>query len=265
MRFVTDTQKVARDSNSEGLQVLAAGLWRCATSSLQVAFEEHFQPGLAPSMHGAYIMPSVAAMKLCCAACRETNTEKRRKMLYQLFTGYNASSDYPGMAFADDLMDMYPGVKVVLNQRKSAEEWKESVDNSLKFFASRTYLIVTCWVPQSYWHYRVYKDYQILAKRRFGVDHDMFSEEHYLRHNEWVREMARYRGKEVLEWDPSVGWSTLSSFVGTSMPDGKVPQINEAETIRQLKRYLVARGLLVWCAITVVFAVMIILGISRLR
>lgn len=57
MRFVHDTHTIAKDENSGGLEVIAAGQWRCATSSLQLAFERILDPPLAPSMHGA-VRPS---------------------------------------------------------------------------------------------------------------------------------------------------------------------------------------------------------------
>lgn len=53
MRFRDNTQTIPRDPNSPGLQVIAAGKWRCATSSLQLAFQAILDPPLAPSMHGA--------------------------------------------------------------------------------------------------------------------------------------------------------------------------------------------------------------------
>lgn len=243
MRFLVDTQDAPRDRDSEGVHVIAAGLWRCATSSLQTAFEQHL--GLAPSMHGAYVMPSVKMLQLCTAACREEDVDKRCHLLRQIFTGYNASSDYPGMAFLDDLLAMYPSAKVVLNKRSSATAWKASVDTSLKFFSTKTYMLVGFWIPQSYWHYRVYSDYAILAKRRFGTD-DIFTTGLYERHNQWVRDVTRAHGRQLLEWDPSMGWEELCKFLERDIPQARFPQINEGEAIAKLKRYLVLRGLAVW-------------------
>ena len=261
MRFLVDTQHVPRDPHSQGVQVIAAGLWRCATSSLQIAFEEKVQPSLAPSMHGAYVMPSVRVMKLCTAACREQDTGRRRKLLRHIFTGYNASSDYPGMAFVDDLLDMYPFAKVILNQRKSATVWKSSVEQSIGFFASKWYLLIGYWVPQSYWHYRVYADYKILAKRRFGTD-ELFTTDFYDLHNAWVKKVASERGHQVLDWEPSVGWSELCKFLDLQVPVDVFPQVNEGEAIAKLKRYLILRGIGVW--LTVLMAVVSSIYLLRL-
>jgi hypothetical protein len=58
MRFLDNTQSIPRDPNSPGLQVIAAGKWRCATSTLQQVFEQILDPPLAPSMHGAVRPPA---------------------------------------------------------------------------------------------------------------------------------------------------------------------------------------------------------------
>lgn len=227
------------------LEVLAAGQWRCATSSLQIAFEECLFPSYTPSMHGARVLPSVRLLKLACAACREQDRERRHTILHQIFDGYNASSDFPGFAFVDDLLDMYPDCLLILNKRNSPEAWQESVRSSLQFFSSRWYLLATWWVPQSYWHYQLYRSYMELAKRRHGID-DIFSTELYNQHNQWVHTSAMVRGRDVLEWEPSIGWEPLCKFIGREVPDEPFPRVNDAAAIEELKRYLVIRGLLVW-------------------
>lgn len=253
-RFLVDTQDIPRDPHSTGVHVLAAGLWRCATSSLQTAFETSLTPNFAPSMHGAYVMPSVQVMQLCCKACRETDVERRRHMLRTIFTGYNASSDYPGMAFVDDLVGMFPDIKVVLNKRRSALAWSKSARESLKFFSTRTYMLTTFWVPQSYWHYRVYADYAILAKRRFGTE-DIWSVDFYEKHNQWVRDVCAANKQPLLEWEPAMGWDSLCAFLGHDVPGQPFPQVNEGEAIAKLKRYLILRGLATWA---LAFAVVVV-------
>ena len=245
MRFVSDSQNIASDISSKGLKILAAGQWRCATSSLQSAFEGHLNPPLGPSMHGAYIMPSLDRMKLCCAACRETDTDKRRALLRRLFDGYNSSSDFPGMAFVDDLLEMYPDVQVVLNKRESAPAWEHSVRDSLKFFSTWNYLALTWWVPQSYWHHQLYRAYIDLCRRRFGVG-DVFTQELYNKHNEWVRDVAKMFGKDVVEWTPSMGWSPLCNLTGREEPQEDFPKVNEGQAIKNLTRFLIIRGLIAW-------------------
>lgn len=263
MRFVDSTEPSLPSSSSTtttttahttGPQLLAAGLWRTATSSLQSAFESPTL-SLSPSMHGAYIMPSNERMQLCVSACSaSTPAHQRREILHALFDGYRASSDFPGMAFVDDLLDMYPSMRVVLNQRKSPQAWEKSVRGSLRFFSTRTYLVLTYWVPQSYWHHRLYRAYMDLARRRWGIE-DVFTAEAYQVHNEWVREVCRERGREVVEWEPGMGWGPLCEVVGREVPrdaegrEDEFPNVNESEAIADLTKFLIKRGLKAWAVV----------------
>ncbi len=251
MRFRDPTQSIPLDDNSSGLRVIAAGQWRCATSSLQLAFERILDPPFAPSMHGAYLMPSPAKLRKAVLCQRLVSSVERQKVLKELFTGYNASSDWPGFAFVDDLLDLYPDCKVVLNTRSSAHAWEGSVRGSLRFYSTYTYRLLTFWSPQSYWHYRLYRGYMKLAKQRHDTD-DIFSAECYERHRLWVHKVAAGRGIPVLEWEPSQGWKPLCQFLAVDVPDELFPRMNEAAELSKLKVALLKRGLLQWSVTVIV-------------
>jgi hypothetical protein len=106
MRFLSDNPNTRDLSYKGGLKVIAAGLSRCATSSLQHALENDL--GFNPCMHMAYIAPHASLLKKCHDALLETDKAKRQKILHELFDGYLATTDFPGMVFAGDLMEMYP-------------------------------------------------------------------------------------------------------------------------------------------------------------
>lgn len=174
-------------------------------------------------------------------------------MLRQAFTGYNASSDFPGMAFVDDLVELYPNMKIVLNKRRDAKVWEKSVNESLRFFSSWTYFALTCLVPQSYWHWKAYRNYEALARRRFGDDVDIWSARYYEQHNEWVREIAKKHNRPILEWEPDMGWEPLCKFLDVRVPNVEFPRTNEAAEIRKGKYLLIARGILVWIVVLAMF------------
>ncbi|PSN67068.1 hypothetical protein BS50DRAFT_381384 [Corynespora cassiicola Philippines] len=245
-------QDVPNDASSSGPKVLAAGLWRCTTSSLQIAFEELLDPPFRPSMHGTYIFTSMPLLKLCVRASQETSKEKRQEMVRQIFSGYNASSDYPGMAFADDLMEMYPDMKVVLNKRKSAEAWRDSANGTLRFFSTWKYALCCGLIPQSYYHWQLFHQYERLAKRRFGEDIDIWSEDFYEVHNLWIKGLAEKHGRELLEWEPSMGWEPLCEFLNLEVPQKEFPRSNDAAEINELKPYIVKRGVMVWAIVVTV-------------
>lgn len=258
-RFVDNTQTVANDPNSS-LQVIAAGQWRAATSTLQHVFENQLSPTLGPSMHGAYIMAFNDRMKLCCALCRETSKTRRQAMLHQLYTGYNSCSDFPGIAFLEDLLEIFPKAKVILNKRKSAKAWEKSVQDSLAIYGTRLYFIATCLVPHSYWHYSCYREYMNLCKRRFGTD-QIFTAEFYEQHNQWVRDVIRADGRELLEWDPSMGIEPLCEFLGRDVSpeaEKQLPRINDNETHHEIRRYFFLRGLKAWAMVLAAPAVLLL-------
>lgn len=190
-------------------------------------------------------MPFVSRERLLARATLEPNKEARQKLLRQIFDGYKASSDWPGHQFADDLMDMYPNAKIILNKRRTPEEWEKSVRNTLAFFITKRYFALTCLIPICYHHHKTYLNYATLAKERYGVD-DIFSKECYIRHNEWVRKQAAARGKEVLEWEPDDGWEPLCKFIGCDVPKEAFPRTNETAEIQRGKHLLVLMGVLAW-------------------
>ena len=203
-------------------------------------------------------MPSVPTMKILCRAMDELDRPKRQSMLHQVFDGYNASSDWPGMAFVDDLLDMYPNAKVILNKRRTPQEWVRSVRSSLAFFSTWKYFLMTYWIPVCYWHHEMYIEYARLAKRRFCVD-NIFTIECYERHNNWVRNIAAASGKKVLEWEPDDGWEPLCKFLGCPIPDEPFPRTNETAEIEKLKVVLMKKGLWAWGGVIAVAATVAII------
>jgi hypothetical protein len=243
MRFVTDDANKRDLSSREGLQVIACGLPRCATSSLQYALENEL--GFGPCMHMAYIAPHADLLKICYQAEIETDKEKRQKLLHKVFDGYCATADFPGMAFIDDLTEMYPDAKLILNMRDSPEKWASSITETLRFFSSKTYLFLTYLMPTDYWHWKIHQGAKQLWQRRFGIG-SIFVTDSYNKHNQWVREVAKRNGKELLEWQPQNGWEPICEFLGKPVPDKKFPHLNDKLEIRKVKHFLIARGLAAW-------------------
>lgn len=248
MRFLSDDRKV--DPNGAKMRVLALGLSRCATTSLQAALESDVI-GLAPCMHMAHVGPHADKGQMVLDAIREPEgSARRQKLLHRVFDGYRATADFPGWHFAADLMDMYPDASVVLNQRKNAHVWAESFRNSLRFFGTLPYLAMCFLWKTDRLHYAIHKAAYAAAERKFGIK-DIFTPEFYDIHNNWVRAEASKRGRRVLEWEVGDGWGPLCEFLGKHPPeDGRAfPRLNDAAALNTVKRILVARGLLSWAAL----------------
>jgi hypothetical protein len=250
MRFISDDPNARDLSYTGGLKVIAAGLPRCATSSLQHALENDL--GYGPCMHMAYVAPHTRKLQLCHAALLERDKAARHKLLHAIFDGYKATTDFPGMAFADDLMEMYPGAKVLLNQRDSALKWQKSISGTLKFFSQTPYLLICYLWSTDYWSWKVHQAAKVCWDRRFGSGggpDGWFVVETYELHNEWVREAARRNGNPILEWQVQQGWEPICKFLGKEVPSKPFPHLNDENTIRVLTAILVTRGLLAWAAV----------------
>ncbi|KAK5940317.1 hypothetical protein PMZ80_007737 [Knufia obscura] len=252
IRQTTSRQSDTTNPYTGGPSVLCAGLWRTGTSSLQLALEAHL--GLAPCLHGAHLVTNIDALKLFHRCCFEEDSAKRRKWLANWFDHFPASTDLPGFAFVDDLIEMYPSMRVVLNERSSAEAWLKSVEDSLEFYASTTYFIIGYWDPYLYWHHQIYTGMAHLFRRRFGISRqNLFSTRTYEMHNDWVRDLARNCDRPFLEYEVKEGWGPLCQFLEIQVPKDKdsgvvieFPRTNDAAEMKELKRYLIWKGLKAW-------------------
>ena len=161
-------------------------------------------------MHGVYLIADIPKLKLACLTLNEPNRAIRHKQLKLLFDDFTAAADFPAFAVLEDLLDLYPDAKVVLNCRSSAEAWERSVRDSLRFFSTGTYLWLCGMWPQSYWHHRLYVEYKKLMRKRFGDPGlDVFSTGFYGMHDGWVRRVCKERGVEMLEWQVGMGWDGM--------------------------------------------------------
>jgi hypothetical protein len=121
-------------------------------------------------------------------------------------------------------MDMYPKAKVILNQRKSGKAWADSIRNSLAFFGSKTYLLIGYPIQTDRLHYQIHQNVYKSLERRFKLEPEKFySVEFYDKHNQWVRDEAAKRGKEVLEFQAEHGWKPICEFLGKPPPPVGVP------------------------------------------
>ncbi|CAI7612755.1 unnamed protein product [Penicillium glandicola] len=249
MRFVSDDLIVDRTAKAP-MQVLGAGLPRCATSSMQAAMEsEHIN--YRPSMHMAHIAPHVDRSNTVLLAMRESNTERRQKLLHQIFDGFQATSDFPGCAFIDDLMDMYPEAKIVLNLRPGGgSSWEKSI--RMLYWAKETsyYVLTFLWKTDRNLH-AIWLLYVQSCMRNFGLtEEEVFTEKHYDAHNAWVHAEAAKRGREVLEHEPKDGWEPLCTFLGKETPENEpYPHRNDASEIRMVKWILYTRGIVSWLVV----------------
>ncbi|KAK5199281.1 hypothetical protein LTS03_002281 [Exophiala xenobiotica] len=247
------------------LQVIAAGLPRCATSTLKEVFEDHLAIG--PCMHMNRCLPHPATMKLVHDALREPDTPKRRAILYTLFDGYAATADFPGHLFIEDLIDMYPDAKVVLNVRKGgATDWEASMKTTIAPFMSWQYRVACWWSVPDWWHYQTEMAWEDDVKKRFGVDH-FWDAAAYDAHNDWVKRLCQERGRDVLVWEPGMGWDGLCEFVDRKEPTVPLPRNNDRAKMEKVVQWRIALGLRLWAkraGLTIALSVVGSWGLGRM-
>ncbi|KUI53680.1 hypothetical protein VP1G_01127 [Cytospora mali] len=257
VRFVHDAIDHQILVSSTYPQVLALGLPRCATSSLQAALETL---GYQPCMHMAHVQPSAERQLLVTAAVQEKDTAKRRKILSQLFAGFAATADFPSIIFADDLMDMYPDASIILNTRSGgAVSWHKSFSEGLRFFDSWLFWGATFLVKSDRAMMRMMKATDGLYLDRWGLT--FRDREIYDQHNEWVRAEARKRGREVLEFQAEDGWEPICHLLGKKVPATAYPRMNDQKTMNMVKRFIIGRGLLHWVGLFVMLWLIMKVGV----
>jgi len=158
---------------------------------------------------------------------------------------------------------MYPGVKLVLNQRASAAAWERSINETIGWLFSWPYWLLGTLVETDYLlsrgYTRAWTQYMV---RRLGATAPL-QREIYERHNDWVRAVARDKGVELLEWKPEMGWAKLCAFLDVEVPQVPFPRVNDTRTLRLVILFLCLRGAAAWalalgCFGAVVFGVMML-------
>ncbi|KAG5985070.1 hypothetical protein E4U54_006065 [Claviceps lovelessii] len=297
MRFINDDIIPDRSALGPRMRVLGAGLPRCATSSLQAALESPHL-GYTPCMHMAHVAPHPERCELVLEAIHETDTQRRHKILHRLFDGYEATTDFPGFWFIDDLMDMYPDAPVILNRRSDGcQAWWASMESAINFYSTRCYYLLCLLVRIDRLHYRIHTVMRDRWPARYGCD---MSPGIYDAHARFVARECAKRGRPLLVWETKDGWETLCQFLSDSRddeeddeydgghdaeeevqeegaegaegvegakgakredtrrrrrrrrlvpPDQAFPWVNDAATMKTVKRIVVARGVLSWVAL----------------
>lgn len=232
-------------ANHKGpLLVIAAGLPRCATTTLKEIFEHTLAMG--PTMHMNRVLPAPKNMKLVLDALNEPNKAARQQILRELFTGYACTADFPGHLFIEDLIEMYPEAKVILNVRKDgARGWAKSMQAAIVPFASLAYKVATYWNASDNMHSQAQDAWNKKVQEEFGVD-AYWSDEAYDAHNQNVVEICQRKGKEVLFWEPSMGWPRLCSFLEVKQPGVPVPHNNEKGQMEKVLKWRIQLGLEEW-------------------
>ncbi|KAE8447045.1 hypothetical protein EG329_011180 [Mollisiaceae sp. DMI_Dod_QoI] len=180
------------------MQVLCLGMCRTGTQSLADAL---ILLGITPVYHMREVRKNGHEkywLPLLEAKYSDPSRPISRAQFDEFLGDFAGVTDIPAAVFASELMDAYPCAKIILTTR-SEESWFESMKSTL-------------------WHAKNSPFGETLGKYIWGEDREGEGKIRFSRHNEMVRNAAKERGREILEFEVKDGWGPLCGFLGVEKP-----------------------------------------------
>lgn len=209
------------------LKVIGAGFGRTGTASLQAALSTL---GL-PCCHWADLFTQPERVRLWHAVA-----DGQPVQWEQVFSGYQATVDWPGVAYWKELVDAYPNAKVLLSVR-DANRWYDSVDRTLldgarrirtpEFTSSEAAKVITPELRRL--------AAKVVWRRSFGgrIGNREHLIEVFEQHNQQVRQYIQ--AERLLVYEVTQGWEPLCAFLGVPVPlDSPFPHLNDTESFQRL-------------------------------
>jgi hypothetical protein len=194
------------------MKVIGAGFGRTGTLSLKVALEEL---GFGPCYHMFEAMKNPAHAKAWAAAGRGEPVDWE-----EIYGGYQATVDWPGCSYYEQLAEAYPEAKVLLSVR-DPESWYESTLATLydAHKVARTFS-ANAGRPAQRAAHPIWED--TFSGRFEDKRHAIGIFE---RHNERVKESIP--PDRLLVYEVKDGWEPLCAFLGVEPPEGRpFPRLN---------------------------------------
>jgi hypothetical protein len=204
------------------LKLINAGLGRTGTTSLQAALE---RLGFGPCYHMFDIVSSEARLeqwlKIVCDA--------QHPDWQAVFDGYTSAVDGPSAVYYRQMMEAFPGAKIILTVRDS-ERWYQSTYDTLYQFARNSEEN-----PPDIHSFQARMYRMTKAMVWDGIFGGRFSEKEYAievfrRHNQEVVDSVD--PGNLLVYDVKQGWAPLCAFLGVEAPPEDFPHVNDTESMR---------------------------------
>ncbi|KAL7811915.1 hypothetical protein V8C26DRAFT_437212 [Trichoderma gracile] len=174
---------------------------------------------------------------------REGNRPQLLKALADVFAGFVGATDVTAIDFIPELMELYPGVKIVLVTRNQAAWWKSFrtvADNA----GSKVMGYILMPLPGARWFVDTARGFFEAAEDRTGRKcNPLWIEEH----NEYVRNIVPK--ENLLEVELGSGWEPLCRFLGKPVPEKPFPHANEAAARDQFTQRLLRKAVMAWAGI----------------
>ena len=196
------------------IMVIGAGFGRTGTLSLKTALE---QLGLGPCHHMVELFKHPEQIPVWDAA-----TDGAAVDWEALLAGYRSIVDWPGCHFWRELVDRYPGAKVVLTVRDPAGWYRSAADTIFRFMLEK---------PKDDPAYRAQWRLvrKMILEQTFGgsvADPELAMEVLKMHDAEVKRTVPDDR---LLVYEVKEGWAPLCAFLGVPVPDAPFPKSNTTE------------------------------------
>ena len=210
------------------IKVIGAGFGRTGTTSLKSALE---QLGFRDCYHMSecFKHPSHTPSWEDAVAGRPVDWEA-------VFEGYQATVDWPGCSFYQELMEAYPDAKVLLSVRDPDRWYVSMLTTIYRVPQSLLFSLLGPTLPFIRGLYRM-----VNAAVWDGTFGGRFEDrEHAIgifeRHNEEVKKHVP--ADRLLVYDVKQGWEPLCHFLDVPVPiDKAFPHLNDAKQIQRALRY----------------------------
>jgi hypothetical protein len=195
------------------LTVIGTGLGRTGTKSMQTALN---QLGFGPCHHMIeVIMNPEARAAWTAAATGERDWD-------QLFAGYHAMVDWPGVRYWKELVAYWPEARV-LHTTRDADAWFESTQQSI--FSPRSLERFTdSGLGTEFFD-------AFLGELRPHINDRAYMIDYFHRHEAEVK--ATVPKERLLVHRASDGWAPLCAFLGAPVPDEPYPSENSRASFAQ--------------------------------
>ena len=205
------------------MKLIGAGLPRTGTLSQKVALDIL---GLGPCYHMVNVIGDLdLAPQWRRALAGDPQWES-------IFDGFNATVDWPGSFFYQELVDAYPDAKVLLSVRDS-ESWTRSMretiwgvlygDILIRHLSSARSAIDPKWRDYIELMSEMWQRSGLLQGENTTAESMATAMERY--HDEVQRSVPPDR---LLVWSVSEGWEPLCEFLDVQVPEIPFPHLNDA-------------------------------------
>lgn len=209
------------------LKLIGAGFGRTGTTSLKAALEEL---GFAKCYHMIEVITHPAHVPIWTAALASKPPDWQA-----FFTGYQATVDWPGCTFYQELMRVYPEAKVLLTVR-NPEKWYDSTRNTIyQLPRSPAIRMLRLFLPHLC-RFTALNE-QLIWQGTFG---GKFTDRAHAiavfqAHIAAVKEYVP--AERLLVYDVHEGWEPLCKFLDVPVPPDKpFPRLNDTATMQRRMR-----------------------------